>query len=63
MSYEHGENEYYEGYEGPYGHGNRALKYDGESYEGYDGPRNNEPQGGENYYYGPCDTELWWFMW
>ncbi|KAG5599247.1 hypothetical protein H5410_030617, partial [Solanum commersonii] len=52
MSNEHGENEFCEGYDGPYEHGNGALVYDGDSYEGYDGPWNNEQHGGENYYFG-----------
>ncbi|KAH0682631.1 hypothetical protein KY289_020383 [Solanum tuberosum] len=52
MSYEHGENEFCEGYDGPYEHGNGALVYDGDSYEGYDGPWDNEQHGGENYYSG-----------
>jgi len=52
MSYEHGENEFCEGYDGPYEHGNGALVYDGDSYEGYDGQWGNEQHGGENYYSG-----------
>ncbi|KAH0743239.1 hypothetical protein KY290_031232 [Solanum tuberosum] len=52
MSYEHGENQFCEGYDGPYEHGNGALVYDGDSYEGYDGPWDNEQHGGENYYSG-----------
>ncbi|KAG5571386.1 hypothetical protein H5410_061152 [Solanum commersonii] len=52
MIYEHGENEFYEGYDGPYEHGNGALVYDGDSYEGYDGPWDNEQHDGENYYSG-----------
>ncbi|KAG5629808.1 hypothetical protein H5410_001525 [Solanum commersonii] len=50
MSYEHGENEFYEAYDGPYEHGNGDLVYDYDSYEGYDGPWDNEQHGGENYY-------------
>ncbi|KAH0773700.1 hypothetical protein KY290_010837 [Solanum tuberosum] len=52
VNYEHGENEFCEGYDGPYEHGNGDLVYDGDSYEGYDGPWDNEQDGGENYYSG-----------
>ncbi|KAG5590258.1 hypothetical protein H5410_040772 [Solanum commersonii] len=52
MSYEHDENEFCEGYDCPYEHGNGALVYDGDSYEGYDGPWDNEQHSGENYYSG-----------
>ncbi|KAG5585608.1 hypothetical protein H5410_046042 [Solanum commersonii] len=52
MSYEQGENEFCEGYDGPYEHGNGDLVYDGHSYKVYDGPWDNEQHSGKNYYSG-----------
>ncbi|KAG5585867.1 hypothetical protein H5410_046301 [Solanum commersonii] len=50
MSYEHGENEFCEVYDGPYENANGDIAYDGDSSEGYNGPWDNDS--GENYYYG-----------
>lgn len=49
ISYEHGENEFCEGW---YEHGNGAIVYDGDSYEINDGTWDNEQHDGENYYSG-----------
>ncbi|KAH0724895.1 hypothetical protein KY284_000760 [Solanum tuberosum] len=57
MSYEQGENEFCEVYDGPYEHGNGDLVYDDDSYEGYDGPWDNEQHGGVEGPYGVCHCD------